>query len=132
MIKELCEYIEDNTDFTVGTDLFALSEDTDSVDDCIIIAEPSPGLADALLTDTRQVPLVAYARSTDKHTARTNAYAVFDALHGIFQVSLPVVGSGPIYLCNISCSTPYYLGLDESERRAVYAMPFDVHVTNML
>lgn len=131
MIKEFCEYIEDNTDFTIGTDLFALSEDTDAVDECIIIAEPSPGLANALLTDNRQFALVAYSRATSKHTARDNAYTVFNQLHGVFQTSLPVVGSGPVYTCNISCATPYYLGLDESGRRAVYAMPVDVHVTNM-
>jgi len=132
MIKEICEYIEDETSFVVGTSLFAVSEDFDIVDTCVVVTESGPGLADGILTDLRQVPLVAYARALTKFTARDNAYVLFDLLHGAHQVSLDAIGSGPIYVCNFECRTPYYTGLDESGRRHVYAVAIDVHVTNML
>lgn len=132
MIKELCTYIDTNTSFTLGTDLFAISVDSDKIDECVVIAETGAGLAHGLLTDYRQIPLTAYTRATTRFTARDNAYTVFNLLHGVQQVSLPVIGSGAVYVCNFECRTPYYLGLDESGRRHGYAMPVDVTVTNML
>jgi len=134
MIKELCTYIATNTTYTVGVDLFAISLDPDSdIDECVVIAEPAPGLANGLLTDLRFIPLVAYSRAAQRSrfTARDNAYTVFNLLHGKQQISL-VIGSGTEYICNFECRTPYHIGLDESGRRQVYAMPIDVTVTNML
>ena len=140
MIKEFTNYIGDNTDFTVGTDLFAISVDPDDIDECIVVGEPAPGLVDGLLSDKRQIPLVVYSRAKTRFTARDNAYTVFtlltggasDIMHGNTQVSLTAIGSGPVYVCNFECRTPYYNGLDESGRRHVFAVPIDVTVTNML
>ena len=132
MIKELTGYISTNTAFTEGTDLFALAVDSDSIDECIVVAEPTPGLADGILDGKRQVPLVVYARAKTRFTARDNAYVVFDFLHRKMQISLPAIGGGPTYVCNFVCGTPYYTGLDESGGRYVFAMPIDVEVTNIL
>ena len=132
MIKELCNYIDTYTSFTLGTTLFAISVDSDLIDECVVIAEFAPGLADGLLTDKRFIPLAAYARAKTRFTARDNAYTVFNLLHGTQQVSLTAIGSGPVYVCNFECRTPYYIGLDETGRRHVYSMPFDVTVTNIL
>lgn len=44
------------------------------------------------------------------------ATAIFTALHGVNQVTLPVVDSGPAYLVNIVCSDPYYIGADDKKR----------------
>lgn len=132
MIKEFTTYIGANTSFTVGTDLFAISVDSDLIDTCVVVAESAPGLANGILTDYRQIPLTVYSRATSRFTARDNAYTVFDLLHGKHQVSLEAIGSGPVYVCNIQCSTPYYVGLDESGKRHVFAMPISVTVTNML
>ena len=132
MIKELCNYVADNSAFTLGTDLFAISIDPNPVDTCVVIAEYAPGLANGLLTDLRQIPLVAYSRAKTRFTARDNAYVVFNLLHGKMQIALTAIGSGPIYVCNFECRTPYYIGLDDSNQRHVFSMPFDVTVTNML
>ena len=131
MIKELCTYIAAETSFTLGTNLFAISVDSDDIDTCVVIAEPSPGLADGTLSGARQVPLVAYARALTRFKARGDAYTVFNLLHGTYQISLQI-GSGDNYICNFVCRTPYHVGLDESGRRRVYAMPIDVTVTNIL
>jgi len=132
MIKEFCNYIAAGTDFTVDTDLFAISLDSDLIDECIVIAESGPGLANGILTDLRQIPLVAYSRAKTRFTARDNAYTVFNLLHGKQQITLDAIGSGSEYICNIECRTPYYVGLDETGRRHAFAMPIDVTVTNML
>lgn len=131
MIKELCKYIEANTSFVNGISLFAISVDSDDIDECVVIAEPAPGLANGILTDLRQIPLVAYARAVTRFTARDNAYTVFNLLHGTQQISLQI-GSGDEYICNFECRTLYHVGLDESGRRHVFAMPIDVSVTNIL
>ena len=132
MIKEFCEYIEDNTSFTIGTDLFAASLDSDTPDDCILIEEDAPGLVDDLLSDFRQVPLTVYSRNLKRFTARDNAYTLFNLLVGAAQIDLPEVASGGVYSCNVSCSTPAYIGLDETKRRYVYSMPIVVIVSNLI
>ena len=132
MIKEICTYVATNTSFTIGTDLFALGTDPDEVDECIIVSESAPGLANALLTDLRFIPLIVYSRAATRFTARDNAYTVFNLLHGTQQVSLAAIGSGPVYVCNFSCRTAYYMGLDETGRRHTFALAVDVNVTNML
>ena len=131
MIKELCAYIATNSDFVVGTDLIEISADTDVQDECLVIAEPAPGLANGQLTDYRQIPLVCHARAATRFTARDNAYTVFDLLHGKMQISLQI-GSGDEYICNFVCRTPYYDGLDESKRRHLFVFPIDVTVSNIL
>ncbi len=139
MIKEFCNYIAANTSFTLGTTLFAISVDSDDIDECVVIAEPAPGLVDGLLPDKRQVPLVAYSRAKTRFTARDNAYTVFnlltwgasDLFHGNTQIHLTAIGSGPVYVCNFECRTPYHTGLDEKKRH-VFSMPIDVTVTNIL
>jgi len=132
VIKELVTYIGNNTSFTVGTNLFAISVDTDVADDCIVVGEQAPGVAHGVLTDYRQIPLVAYSRAANsRFTARDNAYTVFNLLHGLMQVNLPVVSGGDTYRCNFECRTPYYNGLDESGRRHEYIVSIDVTVTNI-
>jgi len=132
MIKEFTEYIGANTSLVIDTTLFAISVDSDLIDTCVVIAEQSPGLANSLLTDYRQIPLVAYSRATTRFTARDNAYTVFDLLSGATQINFTAIGSGPVYWCNIECRTPYYIGMDDTKRRYMYAVPIDVTVTNML
>ena len=132
MIKEFCNYIAANSSYTVGIDLFALAADSDRIDTCMIIDEPSPGLANGILTDLRQIPLVSRSRAKTRFTARDNAYVVFNLLHGKQQIYLAAIGSGSIYLCNFECRTPQYDGLDASGRRYVYSMAIDVTVTNMI
>ncbi len=131
MIKEFVTYIGNNTSFTLGTDLFAISIDSDLIDECVVIKEDSPGLVHGILLDYRQIPLRAYARATTRFTARDNAYTVFDLLHGRMQFDLPVIDDGYTYTCNCECRTPYYLGLDESGRRYVFVVAIDLTITNM-
>jgi len=132
MIKEFTTYIANNTSFTLGTTIFAIA-DLGNTDECIVVAEPNPGLVNGTLVDLRQIPLVIYSRAKTMFTARDNAYTVFDLLQsatGKIQVTLPVV-DGYTYLCNFDCRTPGYAGLDESGRRYVFSMPVDVTITNM-
>ncbi len=133
MIKEITTHIANNTIFTIGTDLFAFSIDPDAtIDECLIVRVPSPGLSNGILSDLRQVPLAMYARALTRFTAWDNINIVFELLNGKHQISLPVVDGGSTYVCNLECRTPAYTGLDETERRYEFSMPFDVNVTNIL
>lgn len=131
MIKELVTYIAANTSFKTGTTLFALAVDSDDIDECVVVAESAPGLADGILDGRRTIPLTVYARALTRFTARDNAYTVFDLLHRAMQIPIgPIGDDGLTYTCNFVCRTPNYVGLDESGRRYVFSMPIDVEVTN--
>ena len=132
MIEEFVNYIAANTVFTVGDDLFAISNDPDPVNTCVVIGEPAPGLANAYLTDLRFIPLVAYSRAPTRFTARDNAYIVFNLLHGKDQITLGPIEAGDTYIVNVECRTPYYISLDESRRRHIFSMPIEVTMTNIL
>ena len=132
MIQEFTTYIENNTSFTIGTDLFALSTEPLDPDECIVVDMPIPGLANGILTDYRQIPLRIHARALTRITAWENINVVFTAIHGVMQVNLPVVGAGSTYRCNIVCDTPGFNGLDETKRRHQFVMPVSVTVSNIL
>lgn len=124
MIKELAEYIEDVTDFTVGTDLFAGWGDADTPNDCIIVQEVMPSMTYPELADRVDKPIQVISRAVDFFTARDNAQAIFTALHGKWQITLPVVTSGEVYVVNIEGTAPYYIGLDDTNHRHVYSVNF--------
>ena len=132
MILELTTYIENNSSFVIDTDLFAVRADSDKQAQAITVAEPSPGMADGWLEGKQQVPFNIYSRAEQTLTARGNAFTVFNLLHRSYQISLPIVDSGPTYIVNIICRTPYFDGLDVSSGRFVYIMPIDVELTNTL
>ena len=132
MIKELTGYISTNTVFTEGEDLFAEAVDSDLIDECIVVEEAAPGLADGNIDGKRQIPLVVYARAKTRFTARGNIYVVFDFIHKKMQISLPAIDAGPTYVCNFVCGTPYYKGLDETFKQYVFVMPINAEMTNIL
>lgn len=112
MIKEIAEYIAAHTSLVIGTTLFAGFTETDAPSPCVLIQEVDPAIADYLLTDKVQRPIRIMSRSTSHWTARTNAYTVFDLLHGKMQITLPVVTSGVVYIVNVAGGPPYYIGKD--------------------
>lgn len=124
MLKELAEYIEDETSLTVGTDLFA-GIAPPSVEGLIVILENrDPGVRNGHydLRDFGQTPFRAVVRGAVRagyFTVKDLADTVFTALHGSNQITLPVVDSGPTYLVNITCSDPYYIGKDDKGRDMV-------------
>lgn len=130
MIKELTTYIDNNTALlTLGTNLFAGDIPTAYEGQATVVETLSPGIRNPTpnQTDMGQTPFRIKTRGAvgdSWMTTRTLALVVFTILHGKMQISLPVVGSGPTYVVNITCNDPYYMGKDEKNRH--------VFITNTL
>ena len=116
MIYSITQYIANGTSLAIGVTLFAGFYEPSAPETAVIVEELTPGLADGLLTDKVQKSVRVLSRSKSYSTARSNAHTVFDLLHGDMQITLPVVGVGDTYLCNIEGTTPYYIGRDEKFR----------------
>jgi hypothetical protein len=124
MLKEFCEYIESVTSFVVGEDLFAGYADSDTPDECVWVQENVPGVTSYQLTDKVEKSFQVVTRANDYFTARDNAVAIFEALHGKMQINLPVVGTGATYCANIEGTSPYYIGQDEAGKRYLFSVNF--------
>lgn len=117
MLKEITAFVDNGiATLTEGTNLFAGHFEPDTPDSIVVVETLVPGIADPLLADKWAVPIRVMARSASFFSARGSAQAVFDLLHGEHQISLPVVASGPTYLCNVTGTTPAYIGKDEKGR----------------
>jgi len=121
MIRELTQYIENNTSLVVGTTLFAGKIPPSRETAAVVIEQTSPGYRDPTPGSTTfgHTPFRAVVRgavSDPYGTTEDTAIAVFNALHGKMQITLPVVVSGPTYLVNVACYDPYYLGVDDRRR----------------
>ena len=129
MIKDFCEYIEDNTSFVVGTDLFAGFWNIDSPDSAVLVKE-SGGTEKAWSTTRRAVTFQVLTRAVDHHDSRSNSFTVYD----LFKVSkrgqltLPVMVSGETWVIeNISAlAPPQYIGEDE-KRRHIFSTNYLAH-----
>ena len=113
MIKEIVQYIEDNTDFIIGTDLFAGFAPPE-IEDCVIAIE-SGGRPNFYLTDYVEKTIQIVARNKDYWKARDDADEIYVLLHGQGGITLPKVGNGKEYYVNTmeAISVPQSVGQDE-------------------
>jgi len=115
MIKEIGKYIEAETTFAVGTDLFVGHRPVTAPDECIVVLEGGGGFANFNMTDKVTKAVQVLSRAASYHTARNNCYTVFNALHGKAWVELPVVTTGVNYIAMAieGVSIPASIGQDE-------------------
>jgi hypothetical protein len=113
MIKEIVQYIENETDFTIGTDLFA-GYIPSTITGSAVVAIESGGATEHELPDYIEKRVQVLSRSENYWTAKTNAQTVFDLLHGIAGITLPDV-SGEEYYVDVAqaVTAPQSLGQDE-------------------
>jgi len=117
MIKELTQYLATETELTIGTELFA-GFAAASIDDAVIIIE-SGGAGNFYLPDRADKTIQVICRSKDYHTARDWAMLIYNVLHGLAGVTLPVVDEGEeLYFINTAeaLSPPQSLGQDDKGR----------------
>lgn len=128
MIRELTQFIADNLPtLVIGTNLFAGFSESDAPEASVVVSELVPGIADALLTDKVQKPIRILSRDVDYWTARGRAEDVYEMIHGLMQVNLPVVVSGLEYCVNVVCNTPFYLGRND---KGSHQFSLNVEVTS--
>jgi len=121
MLKEVTQYIEDNSSLVIGTNLFAGTAPPDIEGLIVIVENRDPGVRNPHyeLRDTGQVPyriLVRGAVGAGYFTTKALADTIFSIVYSRNQVTLPIVESGSTYLVNIAASDPYYIGKDEKQR----------------
>jgi hypothetical protein len=114
-LREICQWIEDNSAFIIGTTLVyghRISEDTDR---CVLASERTTGESDFYLPDKINKIVTFVARSASYEEASLDMDAIFALLHGKTGHALPTISSGKAYYACIiqSIGLPVYLGQDE-------------------
>jgi hypothetical protein len=114
MIKNITQYVKNNTTgFTIGTNLFSGFIPSTAQNDAVVLRD-SGGLPNFYLVDKVEVAIQVLSRASDYWVARANAMKVFDCLHGIAGVTLPIIDSITYYVTTAEAITaPQNLGQDE-------------------
>lgn len=115
MIKEIAQYIEDNTDFVIGTTLQVGHRIPKAPDECVAVLENTGGKPEFSIPDSVEKAIQILTRAKTYFTARSNAYIVYDLFHGKSGITLPVVAGGEEYLVNVieAMNVPQSIGQDE-------------------
>jgi hypothetical protein len=123
MLKEIAKFIEDNTSFVIGTDLFEGHRLQDAPDQCQIVLETGGGSLHFDLTDRVDKMIQIISRAKTYFTARTDAWEVFDALHnGAYGSAGHTLAAVAPAVQNYEAMTieaisdPQYIGQDEKRR----------------
>jgi hypothetical protein len=114
MLKQITQYIKNNTTgFTIGTNLFAAFAPATAQNDVVIIRETG-GAPNFYLVDQVEKSIQVLSRATDYWVASANAKKVYDCLHGISGVTLPVIDALAYYVSTAEAITaPQSLDKDE-------------------
>lgn len=104
MIQEFAQWIENVTAWKVGVDLFVghlpqtTPAGTEIPDRCVLLAENTPGGVTGYLPDRVDKEIQIWNRAKTYFTARADAYALYERLHGKSNITLPVLIPGDTYL----------------------------------
>mgnify|MGYP006921350691 CR=1 FL=1 len=115
MIKELADYIEDNSTFVVGTTLQVGHREQGAPDRCVVIQETGGGDSNFWQHDMEWLQIQIIARGKTYFNARDDARAVHAILNGAAGID---IGSGAtIYHASITAiNPPQYIGQDDTRR----------------
>lgn len=121
MIKEICQYIENNTSFTLNTDIYCMVRPEDAPDRSVVVSLSSPSQQDFYLPDIEDVIVQVSCRDFDIHNAFDDSNTINQLLNGSAGRTLPVVESGVTITANIihCISGPYNRGADDKGRYIV-------------
>lgn len=115
MIQEIGQWLEDNLTLTVGTDLYVGHRPSGAPVRCSVLLERVGGVTDFFMTDRVQYALQVLSRSDSYMTARDDAVAIYEFIHGASGWTLPVLESGHAYFLETAEAQAYpaYIGQDE-------------------
>lgn len=132
MIRELTQYVEDNTSFEIDTNLFAGFRPADAPDRCVAILEPTGGAVNSYFPDAGEKAVQVLTRATSYWDARTDAYVVFDLLKSLAQVTLPVLVSDVIYKAEFIEAQHFPQSLQQDEEgRWEFSVNFVIRIRRM-
>lgn len=120
MLKELAQYIENQTTYTIGADLFAGEIPSSARPPYILIKESPGSVRDFNLVDRLDAMIQVVVHQSSYMKAREVANEIADLFHGNCGISLPVLNSGDTALEIASgtlTSGPYMLGFDDYQNQ---------------
>jgi len=125
MLDDIGGYVDTNTSFTLGTDLF-LSILPDSPDNCAVILENggAPPISTMGTTNTPQLErpeIQIIVRNTSYSTGRANAETLFRLLTAVSNATI----NGNLYHRIEATSSPELYERDQS-RRSLFSVNFNV------
>lgn len=128
MIYNLVEYISDNTSLTLTTNGFQ----PDGQDNIVCINEGSGN--ERPWFDRKDTTVQILSRATDKTTARTNSYTVYNLIKKKYGLTLPSVTIGSETFSAVTAwgirpvNTPQY-AYDDDNGRAIYSFSVEITTT---
>lgn len=109
MIHEFAQWLENNTAWKIGVDLFISElphpkrvDGTPVPERCILISDDGGAGLVGQLPDRADVEMQIWNRAKDEWTARADAVALFNRIHGRENIALPILTSGEEYLIMIA------------------------------
>jgi hypothetical protein len=115
MLKELCDWIDANSAFTLGTTLQCGHRVEGAPDRCAVVQETGGGDTNFDQVDMEWDQIQVVTRGETYFDARDDARAIHAILHGAAGIEF---GSSPtIYRATITAvNAPQYIGQDETRR----------------
>ncbi len=115
-IRELAEFIEDQSTLVVGTDLYTGIFPQDAADTASAI-RPTGG-PEEFFVNIRHATHQVISRARYWKDAEDEAFKVYDVLHKARGFTLPVVESGPTYILETgrAIAQPQFIGHDDKGR----------------
>ena len=114
MLKEIAQYIENQTSLVIGTDLYIGHRTVDANDECTLLLNNTGSTVYFDLPDRIDLNLQVLTRGTSYLTTEDTAIEVYDVLKRNEHITLPVTDSD-ILLVQIfeARDYPKFIGLDE-------------------
>lgn len=130
MLKEFATYIAAQTSLTVGTDLEVGKWNTADARNSTLVAEPGGGDPKTWSNARSSQMIQVVNRAKTYFTARTAAYKVYNALKIRGEVTLPVITSGEIYVCEqvLPQAKPQALPDKDANGHFLFSTNYLVHV----
>lgn len=123
LLTDIANYINTNTSFTLGTDLF-IGTLPANIDNCVGIFQ-SGGVEPTTYLDVIKPTIQVLVRNTNYETAQQLAYEIYDSLHQLYNQTM---GSTEIYTV-FALQEPTDIGEDETGR-AVFTGNYVLEVKN--
>lgn len=116
MIKELADWIEDNSSFFCGSTLQVGWREQGAPDRCVTIQETGGGDTNFYQPDMEWVQVQIIARGRTYFDARDDARTIHELMHGAAGIT---IGNSPTYYvvgAITAVNPPQYIGQDDARR----------------
>lgn len=123
LLTDIANYINTNTNLTLGTDLF-IGTLPAQIENCVGIFQTG-GIEPTTYLDIIKPTIQVLVRNTNYETAQQLSYQIYDLLHQLYKITM---GTTEIYTV-FSLQEPTDIGEDETGR-AIFTCNYVLEVKN--